>query len=233
MSKNLIIAIDGPAGSGKSTSAKLVAQKLGFLYIDTGAMYRAITYLAIRNNYLGDEDKVIELTKNSVIQLDFINGLTYVKVNDEDLTDKIRTPEVNKNVSNISRIEGVRKILVKIQRQLGKTQNGIVMEGRDIATVVFTNADVKIFLTAFIDERAVRRAKEYVENGNPISVSEMKTSLQKRDIIDSYRKVSPLKQADDAIVVDTSHVTIEEQVNLILEEVKKAASKRNIEIVIN
>jgi len=233
MSKNLIIAIDGPAGSGKSTSAKLVAQKLGFLYIDTGAMYRAITYLAIRNNYLGDEDKIIELTKNSVIQLDFINGLTYVKVNDEDLTDKIRTPEVNKNVSNISRIEGVRKILVKIQRQLGKTQNGIVMEGRDIATVVFTNADVKIFLTAFIDERAVRRAKEYVENGNPISVSEVKTSLQKRDIIDSYRKVSPLKQADDAIVVDTSHVTIEEQVNLILEEVKKAASKRNIEIVIN
>lgn len=233
MSKNLIIAIDGPAGSGKSTSAKLVAQKLGFLYIDTGAMYRAITYLAIRNNYLGDEDKIIELTKNSVIQLDFINGLTYVKVNDEDLTDKIRTPEVNKNVSNISRIEGVRKILVKIQRQLGKTQNGIVMEGRDIATVVFTNADVKIFLTAFIDERAVRRAKEYVENGNPISVSEVKTSLQKRDIIDSNRKVSPLKQADDAIVVDTSHATIEEQVNLILEEVKKAASKRNIEIVIN
>ncbi len=233
MSKNLIIAIDGPAGSGKSTSAKLVAQKLGFLYIDTGAMYRAITYLAIRNNYLGDEDKIIELTKNSVIQLDFINGLTYVKVNDEDLTDKIRTPEVNKNVSNISRIEGVRKILVKIQRQLGKTQNGIVMEGRDIATVVFTNADVKIFLTAFIDERAVRRAKEYVENGNPISVSEVKTSLQKRDVIDSNRKVSPLKQADDAIVVDTSHVTIEEQVNLILEEVKKAASKRNIEIVIN
>ncbi len=233
MSKNLIIAIDGPAGSGKSTSAKLVAHKLGFLYIDTGAMYRAITYLAIRNNYLGDEDKIIELTKNSVIQLDFINGLTYVKVNDEDLTDKIRTPEVNKNVSNISRIEGVRKILVKIQRQLGKTQNGIVMEGRDIATVVFTNADVKIFLTAFIDERAVRRAKEYVENGNPISVSEVKTSLQKRDIIDSNRKVSPLKQADDAIVVDTSHVTIEEQVNLILEEVKKAASKRNIEIVIN
>lgn len=233
MSKNLIIAIDGPAGSGKSTSAKLVAQKLGFLYIDTGAMYRAITYLAIRNNYLGDEDKIIELTKNSVIQLDFINGLTYVKVNDEDLTDKIRTPEVNKNVSNISRIEGVRKILVKIQRQFGKTQNGIVMEGRDIATVVFTNADVKIFLTAFIDERAVRRAKEYAENGNLISVSEVKTSLQKRDIIDSNRKVSPLKQADDAIVVDTSHVTIEEQVNLILEEVKKAASKRNIEIVIN
>lgn len=233
MSKNLIIAIDGPAGSGKSTSAKLVAQKLGFLYIDTGAMYRAITYLAIRNNYLGDEDKIIELTKNSVIQLDFINGLTYVKVNDEDLTDKIRTPEVNKNVSNISRIEGVRKILVKIQRQLGKTQNGIVMEGRDIATVVFTNADVKIFLTAFIDERAVRRAKEYAENGNPISISEVKTSLQKRDVIDSNRKVSPLKQADDAIVVDTSHVTIEEQVNLILEEVKKAASKRNIEIVIN
>ena len=233
MSKNLIIAIDGPAGSGKSTSAKLVAQKLGFLYIDTGAMYRAITYLAIRNNYLGDEDKIIELTKNSDIKLDFFKGLTYVKVNGEDLTDKIRTPEVNKNVSNISRIEGVRKILVKIQRRLGKTEDGIVMEGRDIATVVFTNADVKIFLTAFIDERAIRRAKEYAENGKPISVSEVKTSLQKRDVIDSNRKVSPLKQAEDAIVVDTSHVTIEDQVNLILEEVIKAASKRNIEIVIN
>ncbi len=233
MSKNLIIAIDGPAGSGKSTSAKLVAQKLRFLYIDTGAMYRAITYLAIRNNYLGDEEKIIELTKNSDIKLDFINGLTFVKVNGEDLSDKIRTPEVNKNVSNISRIEGVRKKLVEIQRRLGKTEKGIVMEGRDIATVVFTNADVKIFLTALIDERAIRRAKEYAENGNPIPLSEVKTSLQNRDVIDSNRKVSPLKQADDAIVVDTSHVTIEDQVNLILEEVKKAASKRNIEIVIN
>ncbi len=233
MSKNLIIAIDGPAGSGKSTSAKLVAQELGFLYIDTGAMYRAVTYLAIRNNYLCDEDKIIELTKNSNIKLDFINGLTYVTVNGEDLTDKIRTPEVNKNVSNISSIEGVRKILVKTQRKLGKTEKGIVMEGRDISTVVFPNADVKIFLTAFIDERAIRRAKEYAENGKPIPVSEMKTSLQKRDIIDSNRKVSPLKQAQDAIVVDTSHVTIEDQVNTILEEVKKAASKRNIELVIN
>jgi len=233
MSKNLIIAIDGPAGSGKSTTAQLVAQKLDFVYIDTGAMYRAITYLAIRINALGNKDKIIELAANSDIELEFENGVTCISINGEDLTDKIRTVDVNRNVSDISKIEDVRKILVRKQREIGSNTTGVVMEGRDIATVVFPNADVKIFLTATIDERAKRRAKEYAENGIEIPVTEIKENLKNRDQIDSNREVSPLVKAEDAIVVDTSYVTIEEQVNIILNEVKRTADNLGVDFKIN
>ncbi|MCK5491336.1 MAG: (d)CMP kinase [Candidatus Pacebacteria bacterium] len=232
MSKNLVVAIDGPAGSGKSTTAQLVAQKLGFVYIDTGAMYRAITHLAIRNNALGNNNKIIELAANSDIELKFKNGVTNISINGEDLTDKIRTLDVNKNVSDVSKIEEVRKILVRKQREIGSKATSVVMEGRDIATVVFPNADVKIFLTATIDERAKRRAKEYAENGTEIPVTEIKNNLKIRDQIDSSRDVSPLVKAEDAIVVDTSYVTIEEQVNIILQEVKRIAENLDIDVKI-
>lgn len=233
MSKNLVIAIDGPAGSGKSTTAQLVAQKLGFVYIDTGAMYRAITHLAIRNNALGNNDKIIELATNSDIDLKFENGVTSISINGEDLTDKIRTLDVNENVSDVSKIEEVRKILVRKQREIGSKTTSVVMEGRDIATVVFPNADVKIFLTATIDERAKRRAKEYAENGTEILVTDIKENLKTRDQIDSNREISPLVKAEDAIVVDTSYVTIEEQVNIILQEVKRSAENFGIDVKIN
>lgn len=233
MSKNLVIAIDGPAGSGKSTTAQLVAQKLGFVYIDTGAMYRAITHLAIRNNALGNNDKIIELAANSDIDLKFENGVTSISINGEDLTDKIRTLDVNENVSDVSKIEEVRKILVRKQREIGSKTTSVVMEGRDIATVVFPNADVKIFLTATIDERAKRRAKEYAENGTEILVTDIKENLKTRDQIDSSREISPLVKAEDAIVVDTSYVTIEEQVNIILQEVKRSAENFGIDVKIN
>ena len=233
MSKNLVIAIDGPAGSGKSTTAQLVAQKLGFIYIDTGAMYRAITHLAIRNNALGNNDKIIELAANSDVDLKFENGVTSISINWEDLTDKIRTLDVNNNVSDVSKIEEVRNILVKKQREIGSKTTSVVMEGRDIATVVFPNADVKIFLTATIDERAKRRAKEYAENGTEIPVTAIKDNLKSRDHIDSSREVSPLVKAEDAIIVDTSYVTIEEQVNLILQEVKRTADNLGIDVKIN
>lgn len=233
MSKNLIIAIDGPAGSGKSTTAQLVAQKLGFVYIDTGAMYRAITYLAIREDALGNNDKIFELAANSDIELKFENDVTNISINGENLTDKIRTFDVNKNVSDVSKIEEVRKILVKKQREIGSKTTGVVMEGRDIATVVFPNANVKIFLTATINERAKRRAKEYAENGTDIPVTEIKENLKNRDQIDSNRKVSPLIKAEDAIVVDTSYVTIEEQVNIILNEVKRTADNLGVDVKIN
>ena len=233
MSKNLVIAIDGPAGSGKSTTAQLVAQKLGFVYIDTGAMYRAITHLAIRNNALGNNDKIIELAANSDIDLKFENGVTSISINGEDLTDKIRRLDVNENVSDVSKIEEVRKILVRKQREIGSKTTSVVMEGRDIATVVFPNADVKIFLTATIDERAKRRAKEYAENGTEILVTDIKENLKTRDQIDSNREISPLVKAEDAIVVDTSYVTIEEQVNIILQEVKRSAENFGIDVKIN
>lgn len=233
MSKNLIIAIDGPAGSGKSTTAKIIAQKLGYLYIDTGAMYRAITFLAIKNKILGNQEKIVELAESCEIKLNFTNGKTNIKVNDEDLTDKIRTVDVNKYVSDVSKIENVRKVLVKKQREIGLSGPGIVMEGRDITTVVFPDADVKIFLTATLDERAIRRAKEYAENGTEIPVANIKENLHKRDTIDSNRKVSPLRKVEDAIVVDTSYVTIDEQVKIILDMVTKKANKSGIEININ
>jgi cytidylate kinase len=233
MSKNLIVAIDGPAGSGKSTSAKLVASRLNCLYIDTGAMYRAITFLAIRNKILDDEKLIISLAEESEIKLEFVDGETKVFVNDEDLTGNIRTAEVNRHVSDVSRIKEVRKIMVAMQRKMGSKSNGVVMEGRDITTVVFPNADVKIFLTASLDERASRRVKEFVENGTEVKLDTIKNNLIERDRIDSNREVSPLIQAPDAIVVDTTKYTIEEQVNIILEAVKKTSDEKGIKLNYN
>ena len=231
MSKNLIIAIDGPAGSGKSTSAKLVAQKLGYLYIDTGAMYRAVTYLVLKNRISPDNiNRIVDLAEKTEVDLKFINGKTLVKINNENITEEIRSQEVNSSVSEISKIEGVRTALVAKQREMKNSNYGIVMEGRDIGTVVFPEADVKIFLTATIEQRAKRRAKEFEEKGIKVSLNEIKENIIHRDKIDSNRSVSPLKKAEDAIEIDTSKVTIEEQVNLILNEVKKIAEYKGIEI---
>jgi cytidylate kinase len=192
-------------------------------------MYRAITYLAIKNNIPDDEQAVVDLTEKTEILLDFRNGNTKVTVNSKDITEEIRTPEVNLKVSDISKIAGMRKILVQKQREMGK-QRGVVMEGRDISTVVFPDADVKIFMTASIDERAKRRAKEYSEKGKNIPLEEIKKNLVQRDMIDSGRDVSPLTMAPDAVEVNTSEVSIEEQVNIIMEEVRKAAVRKGIEI---
>jgi len=220
MSKKLIIAIDGPAGSGKSTTAKLVAQKLNYLYIDTGAMYRAVTLFALRNGLMGKNDEIIELAKQLEIVLNFIDGQTKITVNGEDVSEEIRTFEVNSNVSEISAIEGVRKILVEKQQKMGK-DGGVVMEGRDITTVVFPNADVKIFLTAGIDERAIRRAKEFSEKGTDVPLEKVKENLKTRDYIDSNREASPLTKTPDSLEVDTSNITIKQQVQIILDYVKE------------
>ena len=233
MSKNLIIAIDGPAGSGKSTSAKLIAQRLGYLYIDTGAMYRAVTLLVLRNEIpLGNINEITELAENIDIKLEFVNGRTSVFVSGENITEEIRTKNVNSSVSEISKIEGVRTALVAKQREMKDLNNGIVMEGRDIGTVVFPNADIKIFLTASIEQRSKRRAKEFEEKGIEVSLNEIKQNILHRDDIDSTRLVSPLKKAADAVEIDTSKVTIEEQVNLILDVVKKKAEIKGIEVSI-
>lgn len=220
MSKNLIVAIDGPAGSGKSTSAKLVAQKLGYLYIDTGAMYRAVTFLAIKKNLLNDKD-IVALAESTDIKLKFDKGFTEVMVDGSDITYEIRTSEVNARVSEISKIEGVRKALVKKQREYALTNKGIVMEGRDIGSVVFPDADVKIFLTASLAQRVKRRTKEYEDNGIKIPIENIEENLIERDRIDSTRQFSPLLKVDGAVEIDTSAVTIEEQVDLILDEVRK------------
>ena len=230
MSEGLIIAIDGPAGSGKSTSAKMLADLLGYLYVDTGAMYRAITLLAIEKKILQDEEKIIQSALQSEIVLDFIDGKTYVKLNNRDVTDDIRSIKVNENVSDVSKIKGVRKILVDKQREMSKKGRGIVMEGRDIGTVVYPNADVKIFLTASINTRAERRTKELSESGVNVSVNDIMKNLSERDHIDSNREESPLIKADDAIEIDTTKVTIEQQVQKILIEAEKKADKKGIKL---
>ena len=233
MSKGLIIAIDGPAGSGKSTSAKLIAKKLGYLYIDTGAMYRAITYLALKNKVVKDESRILELARKSKIELKYNYGNLVVMLNDHDISNEIRSTEVNANVSDVSKISVVRKLLVEKQRELGEKNNGVVMEGRDIGTVVFPNADVKIFLTASLDTRADRRAKEYFQNGSEVIIEDIKNNLSNRDRIDSSRKDSPLIKAPDAVAIDTTNVTIEEQVNMIIKEVQKVAQRKNIQLSIH
>ncbi|RPI71872.1 MAG: (d)CMP kinase [Ignavibacteriales bacterium] len=231
MPQKLIVAIDGPAGSGKSTSAKLVAQKLGYLYIDTGAMYRAITFLAIKKNIF-NEKEISNLAEETDLKLKFAEGKTRVFVNEEEITDEVRLPEVNARVSEVSKIEDVRKILVQKQREMGSGR-GVVMEGRDIGTVVFPDADVKIFMTASLDERSKRRRKEYLEKNIDISLDDVKNNLMSRDEIDSGREVSPLTIADGAVEVNTSTVSIEEQVNIILNEVKKVADIKGISLIIN
>ncbi len=224
MFRRFIVAIDGPAGSGKSTSAKLVAQRLNFLYIDTGAMYRAITFLAIKNNILNDHEEITMLANSCEMKMEFIEGNTKIQVDGVDLTSEIRSPEVNSHVSDISKIAGVREALVKKQREMASENVGVVMEGRDIGTVVFPDADVKIYLTATIDERSHRRAKEFAEQGKSIPVEEVRDNLVQRDKIDSTRAVSPLSKSQDAIEVDTSNTTIEEQVEIILRHINKKAS---------
>lgn len=231
MPEKLVVAIDGPAGSGKSTSAILVAQKLGYLYIDTGAMYRAITFLALQKNLRNEED-IIRLAGQTDLTLDFVDGKIKVFVNGTEITEYIRTPEVNAKVSDVSKIEGLRRLLVKKQREMGNKDRGVVMEGRDIGTVVFPDADVKIFLTASIDTRTKRRMKEYIDKGTEISLEEVKRNLLNRDEIDSGRDVSPLTMAPGAVEVDTSEVTITEQVNIIIEEIKKAANRKGINLAV-
>jgi cytidylate kinase len=225
MKKQIKIAIDGPAGSGKSTTAKLVASRLGYNYIDTGAMYRAVTYLAIQNNILANSSEIIKLTKSLDIKLEFGNGLTHVFANGNEITEQIRTFEVNQNVSDVSTIEEVRKELVNKQRKMG-LNGGVVMEGRDIGTVVFPDAELKVFLTASLDERAVRRAKEFNEKGKEIHVNEIRDNLSLRDKIDSSREVSPLKKGDDYFEVDTSNLSIDEQVEVILNKVSEVLEQK-------
>lgn len=224
MSKKIIIAIDGPAGSGKSTAAKNIAQKLGFTYLDTGAMYRAITYIALQKGIADDVNAVIELAKSITLNLKFENGVTRVFVDGTEITNEIRKPEVNSKVSDISKIPEVRSEMVKIQKKIGALGN-VIAEGRDVTTVVFPNADFKIYMIASIEERARRRFKEFQEKNINISMEEVKANLQMRDDIDSNRSVSPLKKADDAYEFDNSNIPIDKELDLLLKKIEEIQTK--------
>ncbi|MFC2135045.1 (d)CMP kinase [Bacteroidota bacterium] len=225
MSKSLLITIDGPAGSGKSTAAKYLAERLGFIYLDTGAMYRGVTYAALKNNVADDKDSVIDLVKKIDIRLDFVKGTTRVFLDDEEVTEQIRTPEVSAMVSEISRIGEVREELVKKQREIG-AQGGMVAEGRDTTTVVFPDADIKIYLTASLESRVDRRYKEFIANGQNISREEVKANIEKRDVIDSGRSISPLKKADDAIEIDNTSTPIDKEIENILKIIEEKGTEK-------
>ena len=217
----LQIAIDGPASAGKSTVAKLVAKKLGYVYCDTGAMYRATTYAAKKNHVAYDDDQGLkEILEKTEIRFVQAEPEQKVFVNETEVTKTIRLPEIANNVSTVSAQKSVRADLTERQRMIAE-QGGIVMDGRDIGTTVLPNAEVKIFLVASVHERAVRRFKENVEKGIDTPLDVLEKEIEERDYKDSHRKISPLTQAKDAVLVDTTSLSIEEVVAKIMEIIEK------------
>lgn len=217
MSKSIVIAIDGHSSCGKSTTAKALAEKLNYIYIDSGAMYRAVTLYCLDNDIdPQDEAAVIEALPAIKIELKRNGqGKVTTVLNGKEVESEIRSMRVSGKVSEISKIRQVREHLVHLQRKMGE-QKGIVMDGRDIGTVVFPDAELKIFMTAGIEVRAERRHKELLDKGKELPFEEVKANLQKRDKIDSEREFSPLKKAEDAKVLDNSNMTPEEQLEQVL-----------------
>ena len=217
----LVIAIDGPAGSGKSTVSKRIAKSLGILYIDTGAMYRALTLKAMRNKCdLADEGSLTKLAHSIRIDLEVSDCHLKVILDGEDVSNLIRTPELTNNVKYIARVAGVRHEMVRLQRLIGE-RHGAVMEGRDIGTIVFPDANYKFYLDADVEERARRRHKELVESGQGVDFEDIKKDVIIRDESDMKRDVGALKKADDAILVDTTHLSIDGVVAKLLSYIQR------------
>lgn len=219
MNKNLVVAIDGYSSCGKSTLAKALARKLHFIYIDTGAMYRAVTLYFLRNHIdLTSEVMVKEALKNIHLNFHFQNYQSHILLNDEDVSDEIRQMEVSQQVSEVSAIKAVRTEMVSQQQRMGKSKN-IVMDGRDIGTTVFPDAQVKIFMTADPKIRAERRFKELTAKGEEITLEEVFENIAHRDYLDTTRKESPLTRAHDAIILDNTEITEDEQLSFALEKI--------------
>ncbi len=218
--KKAIVAIDGPAGAGKSTVAKLVAKKLGFLYIDTGALYRALALKVKRCNIdRDDEPAVCELMKNTTINLGYDQEKFKVFLDGEDVSEEIRKPYISNKVSDIATIKGVRTLMTTLQREFAKDNNA-VLEGRDIGTVVFPDTPYNFFIDADFGERTSRRFKELQEKKEDITITFVKQDLSYRDKTDSTRACAPLKRADDAVYIDTTNLTIDEVVEKVISWIK-------------
>lgn len=215
--KRIKVAIDGPAGAGKSTAARMLAEKIGYRYIDTGAMYRALTLLVLRKNIAWeDEEGIISLFESHMVKQMGEKTL----LDGEDISREIRTNKVSRAVSIVCRHSKVREKMVILQRELAEG-GGIVMDGRDIGTVVLPDAQIKIFLTASADERAKRRMHDLEVIGKPLPLDEVRQNIINRDRLDSTRKIAPLKQADDAIVVDTTYLPIDDEIELLVRIVRE------------
>ena len=219
--KYISVAVDGPAGSGKSTITKMVAEKLGYNYVDTGAMYRAITYNFLNNDLKElNEEKVIKFLSTLKFDVKFIDKKQYVLINGEDVSEKIRTAEVSKVTSLFAKSPAVREFLIDTQRNLAKSNN-IIMDGRDIASVVLPNADVKIFLTASVEERARRRVLDFERQGiTDVNYEKVKEEIKARDYQDENRDIAPLIKVDSAILIDTTELTIDQVVEKMIELIK-------------
>lgn len=216
------MAIDGPAGAGKSTIAKLAAEKLGYAYIDTGAMYRSVAWKFLQTGKAFDEDFISGLSKTMLIDFKPEARINRVFVDGTEVTDAIRTPEVTAIVSRVAAIGAVREAMVDQQRRMGEA-GGVLMDGRDIGTVVFPNAQLKIFLTASVEERARRRYAEMVAKGQQVDLQQLQADIAERDKQDSERAISPLRQAEDALLLDTSDMGISEVTERILQLVQERA----------
>lgn len=210
------IAIDGPAGAGKSTIAKAAAKELGYIYVDTGALYRSIAYYVMSQGKDVNNRSAVEMLLQDIVpELKYIDGQQHVFVNGEDVTGKIRTPEVSMATSVVSAIPRVRDFLFNLQQKIA-AENDVIMDGRDIGTVVLPNADLKIFLTASPEARAERRYKELSQKENAPAYEQVLSDIIKRDHEDSTRKIAPLKQAEDAVLLDTTDMTLEEATKTII-----------------
>ena len=214
------IAIDGPAGAGKSSVAKAVAKELGFIYVDTGALYRAVGVNALKNNIkTDDKEAVIAMLPDTKVELRYVDGVQRVILNDEDVSETIRMPEASMAASNVSAIPEVRAFLLNLQHDMAE-KNNVIMDGRDIGTVILPDAQYKFFLTATAKVRADRRFKELKEKGIDVDYNALLEEIIQRDYNDSHRATAPLKQADDAIFVDSSNMNLEESINHILSFIK-------------
>ncbi len=214
---SFVVAIDGPAGTGKGTITKIIAKKMNLINIDTGAMYRAVALACIEKNISSkEEEKIEEVLKNIDIKLKYNNDIQEIFLNGENVSKKIRTPEVDNQVAVFSALKIVRDKITPLQRKMGE-ENDVIMEGRDIGTVVFPDADVKIYLDCSLEERANRRYKQNLEKGIKESYEEVLESIKTRHKLETERKIAPFIKADDAILVDSTNMTIDEVVNRIID----------------
>lgn len=219
--KNIAIAIDGPAAAGKSTVARRLASELGFLYVDTGALYRAIGYYACTKGVAADNgEKVTALLPEIKVELKYADGVQQIWLNGKNVSTEIRLPEMSMAASNVSAIPEVRAFLLELQRSIAR-ENSVVMDGRDIATVVLPNADIKFFLTASPEARTRRRLLEFEQKGQKMDFDTLLAETLQRDYNDSHRAAAPLKQADDAILIDSTHYTLEQTIEKMLAIVKE------------
>lgn len=214
------VAIDGPAGAGKSTIAKAAAKELGFIYVDTGALYRTIALNAVRSNAIDSTEAIVSLLEKTDVKLGYDNGMQRVYLNGEDVSDFIRTPEISMGASRVSAIPEVRAFLLELQRDIARNNN-VIMDGRDIGTVVLPDAQCKIFLFASPECRAERRYKELIEKGENVKYEDVLEDVNQRDYQDSHREIAPLKPTEESIMADTSKLSLEESIKLIINIIKE------------